>query len=215
MNDIGFTMRLFVLSVALSLILLLAFTEAVAILLPPPPRETNITLPIHKTLYIERNVYNEELLHIMEAVIEWNEATNGQVVFDIKRMPRRTISVTDSVVFFNVSPDFPDIVLLDNARKKPLTTLGYFSGNRMLPYIALVDERIPELDYTGVILHELGHYLGLSHPDDEDHPEIGVGSLMYSNIDAGSRHITDEDLKRFCKLYHCDSSKFHGFSKVQ
>lgn len=208
-------MRLFVWSVAISLILLLAFAEAVTILLPAPISQAKQALPIHKTLYIERTVYDDELFHIIDAAIEWNEATDGQVVFDIKRMPRPDISPANSVVFFNVSPDFPDIIILDNARKRPLSTLAYFSGERLLPYIAVVDARISDKDYTGVMLHELGHYLGLQHPDDDDHPEIGVGSLMYSNIDSGANHITNDDLKQFCQLYHCDWKKFHGIPEVQ
>lgn len=189
----------------------------VSIVLPPPParEEVTHTLPIHKTLYIERNVYNDELFHIIDAAIEWNQATDGQVVFDIKRMPRMHISPSDSVIFFNVTPDYPDIIILDNSRKRNLSTLGYFNGDRVLPYIALVDERISDDDYTGVVLHELGHFLGLEHPDSDEHPEIGIGTLMYSNVDAGSLHITQGDLKQFCELYHCDASKFHGVSEVQ
>lgn len=208
-------MRLFIWSIALSLILLLSFTEVVSIVLPPPPHEETRKLPIHKTLYIDRNVYDDEMLHIIAAAIEWNEATNGLVTLDVKRMPRPDISATDSVVFFNVSPDFPDIIILDNSRKRSLSTLAYYNGGRILPYIAVVDARIPDKDFTGVMLHELGHYLGLEHPDDEDHPEIGVGSLMHSTIDEGSNHITSEDMRRFCKLYNCDWKKFHGVPEVQ
>lgn len=207
-------MRLFVLSVALSIILLLAFAEIVSIIMPPPPK-VEYALPVHKTLYIDRNIYDEEMFHILEAAIEWNEATDGQVTFDIKRMPRPRIGPANSIIFFNVTPDFPDIVILDNARKKPLNTLAYFSGSRFLPYIAVVDERISEKDYTAVMLHELGHYIGLQHPDDDDHPDLGVGTLMHSSIDEGSNHITSEDLKQFCQLYHCDWKKFHGVPQVQ
>jgi hypothetical protein len=209
-------MRLFIWSIALSIILLLCFIEAATILLPSPTHEAFLhKLPVHKTLYIDRNVQNDELLHIVEAAVEWNEATDGQVIFDIKRMPRPDILPTNSVIFFNVSPDFPDIIILDNARKKPMATLAYFNGGSFLPYIAVVDERISESDYTGVMMHELGHYLGLQHPYDEDHPEIGVGSLMHSTIDEGSNHVTVEDMKQFCKLYHCDWKRFHGVPQVQ
>src|SRR5512142_2495523 len=113
-------MRLFVWSVILSCLLLLTFAEVVSIVLPPPPAREEIThtLPIHKTLYIERNVYNDELFHIIDAAIEWNQATDGQVVFDIKRMPRMHISPSDSVIFFNVTPDYLDIIILDNSMKR-------------------------------------------------------------------------------------------------
>jgi predicted Zn-dependent protease len=117
------------------------------------------------------------------------------------------MQAADAIVIFNVTPDFPDIIILDSI--KNYSTLGYYNS-RGLDYIALVDARISEANYNAVVMHELGHALGLEHPDLDDHPEIGIGTLMYSMIDAGSNHITKDDLKQFCKLYHCDSSKFHG-----
>ena len=208
-------MRLFVWSIILTFLLLLTYAEVVSIVLPPPPHEDAHVLPVHKTLYIERNVYDDELFHIMEAALEWNQATDGQVFFDIKRLPRSNISLSNSLIIFNVTPDYPDIIILDNSRKQQLDTLGFFNDSPLLPHIELVDERISDQDYTAVVLHELGHYLGLEHPNDDDHPEVGIGSLMYSTIDFGSNHITKDDLKQFCQIYHCDASKFHGIPEVQ
>lgn len=171
------------------------------------------TLPVHKTLYLERTISDDEMYHVLQAAMEWHEATDGQVTFDIKKLPNLKMIPSESIVVFNISEDHPDIILLDAVKHH--NTLGYFNNDRGLDYIALVDQRISERDFNAVIMHELGHSLGLAHPDSDEHPEIGIGSLMYSTIDAGSNHITASDLKQFCQLYHCDSSKFHGVSKVQ
>lgn len=199
-------MRIFVWSLALTIALLVVFAEIATPIVQRPQVEHK--LPVHKTLYLERSVYDEEMFHILEATMEWNRATNGQVVFDIKQLPQRNIRPADGIIVFNVTPDFPDIILMDSIND--MTTLAYYNGRGILDFIAIVDERISQKDETAVVMHELGHALGLEHPDSKEHPEIGIGSLMYSNVDMGGTHITDDDLKQFCNIYHCDSSKFHG-----
>ena len=204
-------MRLILYPIIITIALLVVFAEiATPIVQHSTPEHT---LPVHKTLYVGRDVGQEEMLHIMEASIEWNRVTNGQVAFDIKKMPQPHVVMADAIVVNNISPDFPEIILLDTVKHN--STLGFFNEDWGMGRIALVDERIKEEDYTAVILHELGHSLGLQHPDSEDQPLEGVGSLMFSSVDLGSNHITSDDLKQFCKLYHCDSSKFHGVSKIQ
>lgn len=211
--------RIFIYSLLLTVALLAVFAEVATPIVQKKETETTYTLPVHRTLYLGKDIYDEEMLHILEAAIEWNEATDGQVTFDIKRLPSRHISPLDGVIILNVTSDYPYIILLDNTNH--MTTLGYYEGNAPLRHIALVDERIAEKDATAVILHELGHHLGLQHPNSQDPDDpielqlLGAGSLMFSSIDLGSNHITTLDLKQFCRLYHCDWKKFHGVPEVQ
>jgi len=166
-------------------------------------KQISHTLPIHKTLYLERGIYRDQLYHIIAATMEWNQATDGDVVLDIKLLPQHDIVPQDAIIIMNVTPDFPEIILLDNINK--YSTLGFYNHDSILPYIALVDERISRQDYDAVILHELGHALGLEHIKSFD----GIGTLMYPSIDLASDHITMTDLKQFCQLYHCEASKYY------
>jgi hypothetical protein len=166
-------------------------------------------LPVHKTLYLDRRIYDDQFLHIMSAALEWNTATNGQVVFDIKRLPQNNIDSASSVLIMNATPDSPDVILLD--QHNFYSTLALTNPNYTINYIALVDERINDKYYDAAVMHELGHALGLEHLKGDEN----IGTLMYPMVDLGSVHITDTDLLYFCKLYNCDSSKFHGLPQIQ
>lgn len=152
---------------------------------------------------------SEETNHVLTAALEWNEVTNGQVTFDVKRLPQENLVPSDAIVIFNVTPDYPEVLILDSLHH--YTTLGFYNAEGGLAYIALINDRIKEYDFDAIIMHELGHALGLDHIEGED----GIGTLMYPFVNLGSPHITDTDLKQFCKLYHCDESKFHGIHQIQ
>lgn len=157
---------------------------------------------VHTTLYLGHDFSPEEQEIILEAALEWSQATNHIVEYDVVVLPtKNTIDVTKSVVFVKESPDHPEIMLMDFASKTK--TLGLFNGRSQVPYIALVTERLDDENYKEVVLHELGHSLGLEHIKGTD----GIGTLMYPYTDLGADFITETDLKKFCELYHCDASK--------
>lgn len=196
-------MRLFLYPLLITIGLLIVFAGIISPLLAH--KDVIYTLPIHKTLYLERGLSEEELYHIVAGSMEWNQATNGGVIFDIKKLPQSNIISNDSIIMMNVTPDFPEAIILDNFNKN--STLAFFNDDSGLAYIAFVDQRINDANYDAVVMHELGHALGLHHAEGFD----GLGTLMYPDIDNGSDHITIDDLKQFCYLYHCDASKYHVF----
>src|SRR5271167_1411273 len=74
---------------------------------------TKCTLPVHKTLYIDRNLSEDELAIITGAALEWHNATNGMVTYDVIRLPHKHIDVNNSIIVVIVSADFPEMISLD------------------------------------------------------------------------------------------------------
>lgn len=204
-------MRLLIWPLILSILLVFGFVEVAA---PIVRHNDHVhTLPVHKTLYLQRDMYDDQMYAVLAAAMEWYDVTNGDVVFDIKVLPQQNINSKEAIIVMSVTPDNPEIIITDSGNHN--TTLGLYNTNSGLPAIEFVDERISSDDYAAVAMHEMGHALGLEHPDSEDDPMNGIGSLMFSSILFGSDHITDLDLKRFCRLYHCDWKKYHGIPQVQ
>lgn len=166
---------------------------------------------VHITLYLDRNFYDYETDAITKAALEWSEATNHIVEYDIVQLPsEEPIKYSNSLFIVKKSPDDPKILLMDFASKTE--TLGVYD-RQGLPSISIVTERLADDNYKEVVLHELGHSLGLAHLEGQDN----MDALMfpYTNIEldngdivpSGSDHITEKDLVAFCKLYRCDVSK--------
>lgn len=200
-------MRQFVWSLVFAIGLLFLFAQVAMPILQRP--QTVYRLPVHKTLYIARNIPDDEMVYILEAALEWNTVTNGEITFDLRRMPTKNMEPGNAIVILNVTPDYPDIIISDNLNKS--MTLGLHNTRMGLDYIVLVPARLEKEHTAEVILHELGHALGLKHIEGID----GIGTLMYPSIDEGCNHITDTDLAYLCELYHCDSSKFHELPEIQ
>lgn len=164
----------------------------------------------HITLYIDRNFTEVEVDIIVGAALEWSKTTHHAVEYNIILLPTKDkIELKNSVFITKRSEDDPRIILMDLIGDTQ--TLGIFE-KRGVKYIALVTARLNEDNYKSVVLHELGHSLGLKHLDGN----ANINTLMYpymsiimedgTIIPAGSDHITKKDLAQFCKLYRCDPS---------
>ena len=162
------------------------------------------TLPIHKTLYIDRNLSENELYTIIEAAWEWHQATHNLITYDVVRLPAKHIDANHSIIMVIIPVDFPEMIAMENAEEDK-NHLAYYQDSGPIPYIGIVPDRIADKEYKTVIMHELGHSLGLSHNEGIN----GIGTLMYPNIDAGRDVITETDLHNLCKIYGCDADHLH------
>ena len=158
---------------------------------------------VNKILYLDEAFNQEEVELIGEAAEEWSLSTDGIVTYTIRQFPVEKVDYVNGIVIMKVNHYYPDVMEIDLALSQ--YTLGYCNSNGRIKHIGLVYDRLEDETFKPVVLHELGHSLGLKHNEDED----GVGTLMYPSIDKGAPYITDKDLTHFCALYHCDASKLH------
>lgn len=157
---------------------------------------------VHKTLFLDRYLGVDEVAFITEAAKEWGTSTKNIVQFDVVTLPGENIRISDNdIMVMSISPDHPLILLLDDSNK--YSTLGYYDESMPVPIVYLVSERIKDKDYKTVVLHELGHSLGLIHNESI----FAIGTLMFPNINSCANKITLYDLKKFCKLYHCNANE--------
>lgn len=154
---------------------------------------------VHKTLFLDRTFSKEEVEFITSAAIEWSEATQHIANIDIVQLSNKEeILSKDSVIVVAVSPDYPDVLIDESLSNN--TILGLYTRKYEIGIIELVVSRISDEDYKTVVMHELGHALGLDHNLGLD----GIFTLMSPSIDGCSNHITQKDLDNFCQFYHCN-----------
>lgn len=155
----------------------------------------------HKTLLVDRNFDEKEKEFITLAALEWSQATNNRVDFTIIYLPNKYSKIDDdTIIVVKASPDYPEILLANVNNNGEAVTLGLYDNRGPINFIDLVSDYIDYDDFKAVVLHELGHALGLKH----DSSSEGLDTLMYPTINFSANHITPHDIKNFCKLYHCD-----------
>lgn len=156
------------------------------------------TNQIHTTLYLDRTFNEEQKISIIEAAFNWSKATQNIISYDIISLPAKIKNVNKSIIVVNVTQDYPEIITLDTLNKTH--TVGYYNANGYVKSIWLVSDRLSTFSYKQVMMHELGHSLGIEHNEGIS----GVNTLMYPTIDLMSDSITNTDLVKFCKIYKCN-----------
>lgn len=158
---------------------------------------------IQKSLVIDKSFDETEKVFIRMAAQEWTRATHGMVTFTYVNLPN--INKSDIVIDENTlyivkaTENYPQIISLEVNKKEDDDSciLGYYDENSIINSILIVSSRLDDLSYQSVVMHELGHALGLKHIHDDKH------ALMYPSITYIPTNITQRDMVSFCKLYDC------------
>lgn len=163
---------------------------------------------VHETLYLDYKFTETEKEYIMSAAYEWQEATDHLVTFDIEMLPsNRVLDFDNGILIKKVDSTDPDIIAIDSTNSDADSALGFYNGDHPIPHIKLCASRISPEIYKTVVMHELGHFLGLSHAKGID----GIQTLMYPSVNLGSDRITREDLISFCKIHGCNAKKLSNY----
>lgn len=183
-------------SLFLSLILISVFFILAIRYMPPDKKYTEYS---HSILYLDKSFTDDEIDVVLDATLEWNKATGGRVNYDIIMLnsSNETIDFNRGILVNKLPADNIEILTLDFRNEN--ITLGYFTNQGLMPHIAIVADRLDLDDYKTVVMHEIGHSLGLDHNEGDD----GIGTLMYPTIELQSNYISETDIKNYCKLHHC------------
>jgi hypothetical protein len=195
-----FTLRL-IISFICSIIIIILSIYAITVHHKTENNTVTKRTHIEKVIYIDRkfNPQQKNLIHI--AATEWQNKTKGIVKFTIATLPVSTLNVDNSVVINCVSPDDPEIIFVDAIAGGTSQHLGLTNMSAIIPNVKIVDSRITSSHtFKSVILHELGHVIGLKHNEGTH----GLNSVMFSSADFGSDSITSVDLENFCTVYQCN-----------
>lgn len=161
------------------------------------------------TIYISNSFSVLQKKLILGAIHEWRRATDPIFIFDIKytNISNETIQIYPFKQEESYNTIF--IMLAPLAWAPSNKSAGYYTAQYGTNYIGMLDrdiELVNEELYTNVVIHEIGHVLGLEHLD------IAHKTIMTSFGNNSSGCITQLDLKNLCQIWCCDYTKLHPCS---
>lgn len=164
-------------------------------------------LESHKTIYVSYSFDEYELELAMKAAEEWKRETHGLITFDVKygfddQLYADIRHDPDSLVMTRANLTDPIVMKLDKIASNVI--LGYFLAGDQTKNIMLIPDRMIGYDYyRAVIIHEMGHAIGLGHIKDDD------STVMYKFMSL-TYHLTKKDINWLCRVYNCDASLLGG-----
>lgn len=143
---------------------------------------------------------------IRDACDKWEQYSGGRVVFELQH------DLEDNSAFEAITATLPSIVavksdadgIVDFEKAQHCNgcmTLGltYRAPEPPHPVIFLVMDRLENpRDFYDVVMHELGHAIGLDHIPARD-------SIMYAHHSPSSPNCPHQaDMAEFCRVYGCE-----------
>lgn len=162
---------------------------------------------VHKTIYVSNDFGLDDMTLIEEAASEWKLETNGIVSFTIiygfdGALYNSLNNKSDSMVMTRAMID--DFIINHLDKNVHSMVLGYFLTEFGVQNILLVPGRmLGDSYYRAVIIHEMGHSIGLPHMDEDD-------TIMAPSMDRSAYHLSKKDMDWMCRVYYCDSEKLGG-----
>lgn len=159
-------------------------------------------------LYLDASLTPRQRVAVAEGVKAWEKATDDIVKINVL-LGNPDPQPPNSYLVISFNSDDPTAATLDEDHNL-LGYTGFFLNPRTLRYVGgifFVSDRLrqsllPERIDRWVALHELGHFVGLRHRDQDD------DSIMVPYFHTYlSPCITKLDLKDFCGVYNCDGRK--------
>lgn len=163
-------------------------------------------MEVHKTVYVDSEFTEEEFMIIQEAADEWAQETNNLATFDVyygieDGLYNKIKHDPNSLLVVKSNSETPLVKSLDKLIKGEV--LGFFLKELEVQSILLVNDRmLGDHYYKAVVIHEMGHSIGLPHTRDEE-------SIMYRSMNY-VYYLTKSDIRWFCRAYYCDAEKLGG-----
>lgn len=129
-------------------------------------------LPLVKiNIGIDQCFTTQEAKNIIEALIRWQDGIDGLVVFHIGNMSMKKLIKNKDDIHTNYSINIIKTYSVDKVIQKYEKELGTLNGlsvwHKEVNLVFVVVDRVKtQEEFVGLVMHEVGHMLGLEHRPD-------------------------------------------------
>ncbi len=160
-----------------------------------------------KIIYIDNDFSNTEIRYIKMAANEWENESKKIIKFEfvnnkdeaeyLEKIKYKYSELPVEIINFKkISNEDKITLFLDKEVGGKI--VGFYDDESRQTSILLVTDRLDSLKkLKSIILHEIGHSLGLKHIKHKN-------TIMHSTQSKSSDDITIKDLEEFCNLYYCE-----------